>query len=312
MWNFVKKSKEFSFTIIIIVGVALAMLFPDFFTTMGGFSLKKLIVPLIQIIMIGMGTSMSLTDFVGVIKMPKGVLVGLACQLSIMPFIGWLLATVLPFPDEIAAGIILIGCSPSGTASNVMTYIAKGNLALSVTLTAIATLLSPLTTPFLMQLLAGQKVPIDSIEMMKGIVQIVVIPVMIGLILNKIFRYRAKKLLAVFPLISMIGIAVVITIITAAGRDSLLNVGILLLIAAFVHNTLGYFFGYWCSKMAGMSVSDCRTIAIEVGLQNAGLASGIAMQMNKIATVGLAPALFGPIMNTTGSILSNYWRKNNK
>ena len=153
--------KRFSYSLMILVAVAVSLAFPAPFVEIGGFQLKGLIVPLLQVIMFGMGTAMSLEDFRGVLKMPKGVLVGMVCQLTIMPFIGWGIASTFGFPPEIAAGIILVGSSPSGLASNVMSYLAKANLALSVTLTAVATMLAPLFTPFLMQSLAGTLVPID-------------------------------------------------------------------------------------------------------------------------------------------------------
>jgi len=146
--------KGLSFTVLIFAAVSAAMFYPALFTEIGGFNLKKLIVPLLMIIMFGMGSSMSFNDFVGVIKMPKGVIIGIFCQFTIMPFVGYGLASISGLPPEIAAGIILVGCSPSGLASNVMSFISKSNLALSLTLTAIATLLAPILTPLLMKLLA--------------------------------------------------------------------------------------------------------------------------------------------------------------
>ncbi len=256
-----------------------------------------------------MGTSMSIKDFLGVIKMPKGVLVGVMCQFSIMPFIGFTLASLSGFPSEIAAGIILIGCSPSGMASNVMSYLANANLALSITVTSITTLLAPFVTPFLMGWLAGEFVEINVIDMMWSIVKMVIIPIGAGLIFNYFLRGKAKWLDDLMPIISMAGIALIIVIITAAGRNSLLEIGPLLIILVLVHNVAGYFLGYGASKLLRMNERDCRTIAIEVGMQNGGLASGIAKEMGKIATVGLAPAVFGPLMNITGSILASYWHK---
>jgi len=303
-----QKFKGFSFTILIFAAVTVSMYYPAYFTNIGDFNLKKLIVPLLQIIMFGMGTAMSIKDFAGVVKMPKGVLVGLACQFTIMPVLGFGIASLFGFAPEIAAGVVLVGSSPSGLASNVMAYLAKANLALSVTLTAVSTVLAPLMTPLLMKVFAGQFVPIDFWSMMLSILKIVILPIIIGLIFNHFFHGKAKWLDKAMPIISMAGIALIITIITAAGRDSLLTIGLLLVLAAIIHNIAGYFLGYWGSRALKMNEQDCRTIALEVGMQNGGLASGIALEMGKVATIGLAPAVFGPWMNISGSSLATWWR----
>lgn len=303
-------TKGFSFTILIFAAVSAAMYYPSWFTDFQGIKLSILIVPLLQLIMFGMGTAMSLKDFAGVAKMPKAVLIGLICQFTIMPVLGISLATLAGFPPEIAAGVVLIGSSPSGLASNVMAYLSKANLALSVTLTAVSTLLSPLLTPLLMELFAGQLVPIDLLAMMTSIFKIVIVPIALGLLFNRFFHGKFPWLDKVMPLISMGGIAVIITVITAAGRDSLLEVGALLVVVAIVHNASGYFLGYWGGRLFGLNRTDCRTIALEVGMQNGGLASGIALEMGKVSTIGLAPAVFGPWMNISGSSLSTIWRDN--
>lgn len=301
--------KSFSFTLWIFASVSMAMFNPHFFLTIGDFELSNLIVPLIQIIMFGMGTSLSVADFSRVLKSPKGVSIGLVLQFSIMPVVGILLANTFNFSPEIAAGIVLVGASPGGVASNVMSYIANANLALSVTITAIGTLLSPIITPLLMKLLADQFIEIEFWAMVWSIVKMILIPIILGVLFNQFLRGRMKWLDDAMPAISMIGIAIVITIITAAGRDSLLSIGILLIVVAIVHNASGYLLGYWGGRLFGMDEESCRTIAIEVGMQNSGMASGIAVAMGKIATVGLAPAVFGPWMNVTGSALANFWRR---
>lgn len=300
--------KGFSFTVLIFAAVSLSMFYPQTFVQWGDFQLKKLIVPLLQIIMFGMGTAMSFNDFYGVIKMPKGVLVGIICQFSIMPFLGFSLATLFDFPGEIAAGVVLIGSSPSGLASNVMAYLAKANVALSVTLTAVATVVAPFMTPLLMKYFAGAFVPIDFLAMMLSIVKMVILPVVLGLVFNHFFHGKARWLDKAMPVVSMTAIALIIMIITAAGRDSLLSIGVLLVVAAIVHNLMGYLLGYWGCRLLKMEEQDCRTIALEVGMQNGGLASGIALEMGKVSTVGLAPAVFGPWMNISGSSLATWWR----
>ncbi|MGS2737870.1 bile acid:sodium symporter family protein [Sinomicrobium sp. M5D2P17] len=301
--------RGYVYTIMIFAAVSMAMYYPHYFIRIGDFKLTGLITPLIQVIMFGMGTSMSARDFESVIKSPKGVFIGVTAQFIIMPLSGFALATVSDFPPEIAAGIVLIGCSPSGMASNVMAYLAKANLALSLTITSIATLLAPFLTPVLMKLLAGEFIEIDVMAMMWDIVKMIIIPIGAGLLFNKLLHGRAKWLDQAMPVVSMLGIALIIVVITAAGRDSLLDIGLVLLLLVLFHNLFGYTLGYWYARFFRLPERDARTVAIEVGMQNGGLASGIANSIGKIATMGLAPAIFGPLMNITGSILASYWHK---
>lgn len=306
-FRFSTQLKGLSFTAAIFAAVTIVMFHPQYFISWGNFSLSKLIIPLIQLLMFGMGSSMSVNDFAAVVKSPKGVIAGVLCQFTIMPLMGMLLASVTNFPPEVAAGIILIGCSPSGLASNVMAYLAKANLALSITVTAITTLIAPVITPLLMKIFAGALIQVDVLQMMWDIFKMIIIPIGAGLLFNKLLSGKIKWLDASMPVISMISIACIVCIITAAGRDNLLKMGALLIVVALVHNLAGYFLGYWSSRLLKLSERDCRTIAIEVGMQNAGLASGIAKQLGKIATVGLAAAIFGPVMNITGSVLASWW-----
>jgi BASS family bile acid:Na+ symporter len=301
--------KQFSYTTMIFAAVCSSLFYPGLFTEWGGYKLSGLITPLIQLIMFGMGTSMSVNDFYAVLKSPKGVFIGVASQFIIMPSLGFLLANVSGFSPEIAAGIVLIGCSPSGLASNVMSYLAKANLALSITITSITTLLAPFVTPLLMKLLAGEMVDINIVNMMWDISKMILLPIGAGLIFNKLLAGRSEWLNKAMPVVSMFGIAMIIVVITAAGRDSLLKIGPLLVLLVLIHNLAGYFLGYWSARLFKMEEKDCRTVAIEVGMQNGGLASGIAKEMGKIATVGLAAAVFGPLMNISGSILASYWHR---
>lgn len=363
--------KGFSYTVWIFAAVSTSMLYPSLFIQVGSFELKKLIVPLLQLIMFGMGSQMSFDDFKGIIKMPKGVFLGVILQYTIMPLVGFTLASLFKFPSEIAAGILLIGCAPSGLASNVMSYIARANLALAVTLAAVGTILSPLLTPLLMKLLAGQYIEVDFWAMMNEIINIIILPIIAGFVFKlfnseivelkkkviqitsflsliilknlifhvsgsievsslwseilsdtiwflllpalvgyfvKIYLTKWFQIEKVLSLLSMFGIAFIITIITAAGRDNLIQVGVLLILVSLIHNLSGYFLGYTVARIFRLPKSDCRTIAFEVGMQNGGLASGLALQMGKLATVGLAPAIFGPLMNITGSSLATWWR----
>ncbi|MGC3943141.1 MAG: bile acid:sodium symporter family protein [Chryseolinea sp.] len=300
--------KGYSFTVMIFAAVSLSMYYPHYFISIGDFKLSKLIVPLMQLIMFGMGTGLSLKDFAAVVKMPKGVIAGVLCHYIIMPLVAFTITKIFSFPDEVAAGIVLIGSCPNGLASNVMTYLARANLALSVTLTAISTFIAPFVTPLFMQLLAGQYVQIDFWAMVWDITKIVIIPVTAGLVFNYFLHGKFKILDEIMPILSMVGIGLIIVVITSAGRDALLVVGVSLVAAVLLHNMSGYFLGYWSARMLGLDERDCRTIAIEVGLQNAGLGSGLALAMGKLSTVGLAPAIFAPVMNITGSSLALWWR----
>jgi BASS family bile acid:Na+ symporter len=289
--------------------VCITLIYPTPFIEFKGFAFKLLIIPLLQIIMFGMGSTMGIHDFQEILKSPKAVVLGVFFQFTIMPLVGFGLTKIFTFPPEIAAGIILVGCMPCGLASNVMSYIANANVALSLTLTSIATLLAPILTPFLMEKLAGQLIEIDFWNMVWEICKLILIPIIIGVIYKKVIGEKWVWLQKNLSNISMWSIALIIIIITANGRNSLLMVGPLLVFACLLHNLLGFVLGYFGGKLTGLPEKDCRTIAIEVGLQNAGLASGLAMAMNKVATLGLAPAIFGPLMNINGSALANYWKK---
>lgn len=300
--------KKIPFSIWIILGVAIAMIFPEPFKEINGLSTKVFIIPLLQIIMVGMGAVMTINDFKSILIQPKAVIIGVICQLTIMPFVGLFVVQFFDFPPEVAAGIILIGSMPGGLASNVMTYLARANIALSVTLTSVSTLLSALVTPFWMKVLANQYIEIDFWKMFWEIIQLIILPIGIGVLYRIIFKDRFKFIDNNLSKLSMWGIAIVLMIISAFGRDSLIEVGLLMIVAGFLHNSLGYLLGYQIARILKLSEPDRRTIAIEVGMQNAGLASGIAIAMNKVATLGVAAVVFGPLMNITGSTLANYWK----
>ena len=301
--------KDYLYTICIIIAVIIAYNFPQFFTEFNGTKSSVLILPMLQLIMFGMGTTVTGADFAEVFKSPKSVFIGTVCHFVVMPLLGFSLAHLFHFPTEIAAGILLIGCCPSGLASNVMCMIAKANVALSVTITTISTLLAPFLTPLLMKLLGGGLIEINFWNMVWDITKIVILPIGLGYILNSFFGDFTKKLQRFLPYLSMIGIGIVIVVVTASGQKSLQAVGGMLIVAVLIHNLGGYFLGYTGAKLLKMSEQDCRTVALEVGMQNGGMASGLANQLGKIATLGLAAALFGPIMNITGSILSSWWSR---
>ena len=302
--------RNYTFTMAMLIVVAIALTFPGYFSQWRGFELKRAIIPLLQVIMLGMGSTLSLRDFESVLRQPRSVIIGLACQFTIMPLLGCTLAHLFAFPSEVAAGVILVGCVPCGLASNVMSYIARANVPLSITIVALATLVAPLLTPLLMRILGSTYVQIDFWKMTRDMLEIVVLPIVFGLILNRLLRRHQEFLKAWMPRLSMTAILIIASIVTAAGQKQLLAVGWLLPVCVLLHNLLGYCLGYWSARALGMSPCDARTVAIEVGLQNTGLASGLAFGMGKVATVGLAPALFGPLMNVTGSLLAVHWGRN--
>jgi BASS family bile acid:Na+ symporter len=295
------------FTAFVLAAVAVSMIWPAPFIRVGDYELTRLIVPLIQVIMLGMGATLSVADFARAFKMPRAVITGFVLQFAIMPSLGFIIAAGFGFPKEVAAGVILVGACPGGVASNVMSYLAKGDVALSVTMTAFSTLAAPVMTPLAMTLLAGEYVPVSFNEMMVSIVKMIIIPVAGGLILNHILKGRAQWLYRSLPVVSMAGIVTIITIITANSREQLISLGPALILAAACHNCLGYFLGYWGARAGRLDERSCRTVAIEVGMQNAGMASGLAINVLKNVNAAIAPAIFGPLMNTSGSVLASWW-----
>ncbi len=299
----------YSFTAFVFVGVAASMFYPEAFIEIGGYRLSNLIVPLIQIIMFGMGTTLSVGDFARVLRMPRAVAIGVVLQFTVMPFVGYGLARLFGFEGALAAGVVLVGAAPGGVASNVITYLAGGNVPLSVTMTAFSTLLSPIMTPFMMTQLAGQYVPISFTAMMWSIIEMIVVPVAAGLVVHHLFYARMRWLDRVLPIVSMAGICLIIAIITALSRDQLLAVALSLFAVVVLHNFLGFLFGYAGARLMRMNEIDARTTSIEVGLQNAGMASGLAIGVLNSSDAGLAAAIFGPWMNVSGSVLASWWRR---
>lgn len=298
----------YAFTLWVLAFVSASLTYPEAFRAWWGYPLANLIVPLIQIIMFGMGTTLSVRDFTRVLTLPWPVLIGFVLQFLVMPLSGFTVAKVFGFEGAVAAGVILVGAAPGGVASNVMTYLAGGNVALSVTMTACSTLASPFMTPLAMKILAGQYVPVSFREMMVSILWMIIVPIVAGLAANRILHGRAGWMPRALPVLSMGSICFIIAIITSLSRDRLLQVGLALIMAVAIHNGVGYLLGYWGGRLAGLAEADCRTVAIEVGLQNAGMASGLAISVLKSAEAGLAPAIFGPWMNVSGSMLASFWR----
>lgn len=311
-----KKTRIYAFAFWVVAGVVVGVFYPDRFLMMEVPGFKEpvrgidQISWLISLAMFGMGATLTLDDFYRVLKMPRGVATGFVLQFSAMPLLGWSVAKLLGFPPEIAAGIILTGSCPGGVSSNVITYLARGNVALSVTMTACTTLAAPIMTPMMMFLFAGQTVPVDYWEMMKSIALTVVGPVVAGLIVNQALsrmRFNTKSLESGLAVLSIIAICWICTIIAANSHQALQSMAWLLLIGVLLHNGFGYLLGYGGARLVGLNEVDSRTIAIEVGLQNGGMAANLATNILKNANAAIAPAIFAPVMNITGSLLATWW-----
>lgn len=305
-----RRFKSLSFTLWVVAFGVSAWFFPGLYTwSLHEWEPKYAILPLVQVIMFGMGVTLTFEDFGRVLKMPHAVLVGLVCQYTIMPLAAWTFAAAFRLPSEVAAGLILIGSCPGGVASNVIAYIARANVPLSVTMTACSTILSPLVTPRIMQLLAGQYVPINVGEMTVGIVKMILIPVLLGLLANRYAHRLVQKVTAVLPAVAMFAICVIIAITIALARADLLTVGLALFGAAACHNALGYALGYGAARGLGLDCRDSRTVAIEVGMQNGGMATGLALNVLKSPAAALDSAVFGPWSAITSSLLASYWNR---
>lgn len=308
--SFQPQLKTIAFTAWVLTFVLIAFLFPGVFIRWGDFELKQVIVPLIQLIMFGMGATLTIGDFSRVLKMPRAVLIGIFLQFSIMPVVGFGLAKAFGFEPAVAAGVILIGACPGGVASNLMTFLSKGNVALSVTMTACSTLIAPIMTPLLMSTLAGEMVEVVFIDWVINILKIIIVPIAIGLILNTVLRamsLRGEWIDRCLSWIAMAGICVIVGIIIGGSRDKLLTIGIALVAASVIHNLVGYLLGYFGARAAKLDETTCRTVAIEVGLQNGGMATALAIGTLKDPLAALGPAIFGPWMNISGSILASWW-----
>lgn len=307
------KSRTYGFASWVVAAVLAGLIYPSLYLDYLPTDYSRFLNILLQIAMFGMGATLTLEDFQRVLKMPKAVFVGSILQFTVMPFLGWSLSKALMLPPELTLGMVLLGASPGGISSNVITYLAKGNVALSVTMTAVSTLLAPVMTPLMVYLYARETVEVDYLKMFLSIINTVVVPVALGLIANVILKrwkidpMRAERFLA---LVSMVAICGICGLIAAKSQSQIVKVGALLLVGVTLHNLLGYGLGYWGSRISGLNVRDSRTVAIEVGLQNGGMAANLAVDVLKNASAAIAPALFAPVMNVSGSILASFWAQN--
>jgi BASS family bile acid:Na+ symporter len=292
-----------TFAIWALAFAVLAFAFPAGFTWIAPY-----ISILLGVIMFGMGLTLKLTDFKEVVKAPKAVLITVLAQYTIMPLISILLVWVFQLPAEIAIGVILLGCTPGGTSSNVMTYLAKGNVAVSIAATSIATLLAPVITPMLTLLLASALLPVSFMDMFISIVQIVLIPVVLGVFVNYLLGERVENVVGVLPLVSVIGIIGVIAAVVSNNVQNIIETGLLIFAVVILHNLLGYAAGYLLGKMLNLKVQDQKAVSIEVGMQNSGLAATLATA--HFSPVAAVPgAIFSVWHNISGSLVANWMSK---
>jgi BASS family bile acid:Na+ symporter len=280
---------------------ALAWHQPELFISFAGW-----IVPLLAIVMFGMGLTLHPADFNYVLQMPGLVIAGITLQYTIMPLTALLLAALMGLDPLVTAGMILLGTCPGGTASNVICYLARGNVALSITLTAISTLLAVLLTPALTYELVSTSIDVPAWDMLLSILYMVIIPVSSGVLLNHLVGSRLKPVSDIFPLVSVVAIVFIIAIIVALNADNFEQIGLAVVVAVILHNAAGLFLGYYGSRLLGYSPTECRTVAIEVGMQNSGLAVALAIKYFS-AAAALPGALFSIWHNLSGSILAGYW-----
>ncbi|HHQ41612.1 MAG TPA: bile acid:sodium symporter family protein [Chromatiales bacterium] len=271
-------------------------------------ALKPAIVPLLGVVMFGMGATLTAASFAEALRRPGTVALGVALQYLVMPAAGWAAATLAGLPPALAAGLILVGSCPGGTASNVICYLARGDVALSITLTAVSTLLAAWATPLLTWLWAGARVEVPVAAMMRDAAAIVLVPVALGMLANTLWHRRLARVRRAMPLVSVVAIALIIAIIVALTRERLAAVGPALAAAVALHNALGLALGYAAARMLGLERRLARTLAIEVGMQNSGL--GVALAAKHFGALAALPgALFSVWHNLTGSALAAWWSR---
>lgn len=294
--------------IIVIIVAAIALFAPG---PVGTVFKTSYVNYLLGIVMFGMGLTLKASDFKVVFSRPKDVAIGFVAQFAIMPFLAWVLCKVFQLPDEMAVGVILVGTCPGGTSSNVMTYMSHGDVALSVGMTSCSTIAAPFLTPLLTKFYAGETVDVELLSMFLSIVKVVIVPIVLGLLINHFFPKFAEAFSEILPLISTIAIVMIVAAVVAANSEKLLTLaGPLIVVVVILHNVLGYALGYIASKVLHLSETKCRAIAIEVGMQNSGLATTLAnahFAQYPLATI--PGAVFSVWHNISGAILANFWAK---
>ncbi|MYW65103.1 bile acid:sodium symporter family protein [Streptomyces sp. SID8379] len=294
------------FPVLVLVAGALGLLLPDTFAD------YKTDVPyLLGVVMFCMGLTMSLGDFKGVAQRPWAVGIGLVAHYVIMPGLGWLIANVLDLSPQLAAGVILVGCAPSGTASNVVTYLARGDVALSVSVATVSTVLAPLVTPPLTLLLAGEYLPVDAGSMVTDILKTVLLPVLAGLAVRLLFGRYVDRVLSVLPWLSAATVAVIVAVVVAGSAAAIKSAALVVLLAVVLHNGLGLALGYGAGKAARLGKPASRAMAFEVGMQNSGLAASLATaHFSPLAA--LPAAVFSVWHNVSGAVVAAWMSHRSK
>lgn len=291
------------FAIWVICIAVIAFLVPDPFLIFGGY-----ITILLGIVMFGMGLTLKAVDFKMILTNPVPVIIGVCAQYIIMPLTAFLIAYMMNLPAELAAGLVLLGSVPGGTASNVMVYLAKGNVPLSITMTSFSTLLAPIATPLILLLLAGKWMPVDPMAMFTSIIQVIILPIILGLVIRKFAPTVVEKSINVIPLISVVAIIIIVSAVVAGNVTSIASAGFIIFTAVMLHNAFGLLLGYLTALALGLDESNRRAISIEVGMQNSGL--GVALATAHFGPLAALPSVLGAVWhNISGPILATYWSK---
>ncbi|MEE3699800.1 bile acid:sodium symporter family protein [Mannheimia haemolytica] len=265
---------------------------------------------LLGIVMLGMGLTLTFKDFAEVTKNPKSVIIGVIAQFVVMPSVAYGLAKAFNLPADLAMGVILVGCCPGGTSSNVMTYLARGNTALSVACTTISTLLAPVLTPAIFYLFASQWLEINATAMFISVLQMVLLPIFVGVVIRTIFKQKVEQFSQTMPLISVIAIVLIVTAVVSVSRDRIIESGLLIFAVVALHNGLGYLIGYLASRLLKLPIADSKAVAIEVGMQNSGLGAALAALHFKANPIIAVPsAVFSFWHNISGPILAMIFAK---
>lgn len=292
-----------TFALWVILFAVIALIVPDAFIW-----LKAYITLMLGIIMFGMGMTMTLADFKGVFQRPKAVCLGVVAQFVVMPALAYALCIIFRLPAAIAIGVILVGCCPGGTASNVITYMAKGNTALSVACTSVSTLIAPVLTPFIFYFLASQWIEINASAMFVSVLQVVLVPVLLGVVVRTLFKTKIERYTPFMPLLSVIAIVAIVAAIIGASKAAILQFGVLILLVVMLHNALGFLLGYWAARLFKLDIKDAKAVSIEVGMQNSGLGVALAAVHFAASPVTAVPsAIFSLWHNISGPALASYW-----
>ena len=292
--------------VIVIAVAALALLAPNTVSCIK----TSYVNYLLGIVMFGMGLTLKPSDFKVVFSRPKDVIVGCIAQFTLMPLLAFLLTKLFNLPAELAVGVILVGTCPGGTSSNVMTYLSKGDVALSVGMTAVSTILAPFLTPLLTLLYAGQRVDVNVMSMFLSIVKVVLVPIALGFVINHFFHEFTQNAVRVLPLISTTAIVAIVAAVVSANSAKILTSGLLIVAVVILHNLLGYATGFAVGKALHLDSSKCRAISIEVGMQNSGLATSLAATHFAQYPLATIPgAVFSVWHNISGAILANFFAR---